>query len=72
MSPALLHIVFTPSGAGSLRQVVSFFDCLSFGPINPPDLSLRSKWVENELGWTGWDGIARYSETFWREALSLG
>jgi hypothetical protein len=26
--------------------------------------------VEGELGWTGWDGIARDSKTFWREALS--
>ena len=82
MTPAPLHIVFTPSGAGSLRQaltdagrddqVISSFDCLSFGPISPPDLPLRSKWVEDELGWTGWDGIARDSETFWREALSFG
>jgi Protein of unknown function/Domain of unknown function (DUF1835) len=77
-----LHIVFTPSGAGSLRQalanagrddqVISSFDHLGFGPINPLDLLLRSKWVENELGWTGWDGIARDSEQFWREALVPG
>ena len=77
-----LHIVFTPSGAGSLSQalanagrddqVISSFDHLGFGPINPLDLSLRSKWVENELGWTGWDRIARDSEQFWREALVPG
>jgi hypothetical protein len=82
MAPAPLHVVFTPSGAGSLRQaladaghddeVVSLFDCLSFGPINPPDMSLRSKWVEQELGRTGWDDIGRDSGTFWREALSPG
>jgi hypothetical protein len=63
MAPAPLHVVFTPSGAGSLRQaladagrddqVISSFDNLSFGPIDPPDLLLRSKWVESELGWTG-------------------
>jgi hypothetical protein len=80
MTRASLHIVFTPSGASSLRQaladagrddeVVSLFDCLSFGPINPPDMSLRSKWVEHELGRTGWDDIDRDSGTFWRGALS--
>jgi hypothetical protein len=82
MAPSPLHVVFTPSGAGSLRkaladagrddQVISSFDDLSFGPINPSDLPLRSKWVENELGWTGWDDILPETEAFWREALSLG
>lgn len=77
-----LHVVFTPSGAGSLRQalanagrddqVISSFDHLGFGPINPPDLPLRSKWVENELGWTGWNDITPETEAFWREALSPG
>lgn len=77
-----LHVVFTPSGAGSLRQalanagrddqVISSFDHLGFGPINPADLPLRSKWVENELGWTGWDDITPKTEAFWREALSPG
>jgi hypothetical protein len=77
MTQAILHVVFTPSGAGSLSQalknagrddqVISFFDDLSFGPINPPDSSLRTNWVENELGWTEWDA---QSETFWRKALS--
>ncbi len=80
MTHTPLHIVFTPSGASSLRQalaaagrndqVVSSFDNLSFGPINPPDLPLRAEWVENELGWTGWNNIARDSDAFWREALS--
>ena len=45
MTQTTLHVVFTPSGAGNLRealknagrdgQVVTFFDDLSFGPINP-------------------------------------
>lgn len=80
MTHGLLHVVFTPSGANSLRtaledagrddQVISSFDCLSFGPINPVELSLRSKWVEDELGWTGWNKIAPETEAFWREALS--
>jgi len=82
MTRAPLHVVFTPSGAGCLRhalaiagradQVISAFDSLSFGPINPPDLPLRSKWVEEELGWTGWHDIAPETDAFWREALSPG
>lgn len=82
MTRGTLHVVFTPSGAKDLKhalatagrddQVISSFDHLGFGPINPPDLSLRSKWVENELGWTGWDDIAPETEAFWREALSPG
>jgi hypothetical protein len=82
MTPAPLHVVFTSPGASSLRealedvgrddQVVSLFDCLSFGPINPPDLSLRSKWVEDELGRTGWDDVNLDTDNFWREALSPG
>jgi len=78
MAQRIVHVVFTPSGAGCLRQalksarrddeVVTFFDNLSFGPINPPDAS-RAKWVESELGWTGWDEVASSSETLWREAL---
>lgn len=80
MTQPVLHVVFTPSGAGSLKQalqhadrddgVISFFDNLSFGPINPPDPSLRAKWVESELGWTEWNDVTAGSDRFWREALS--
>jgi Protein of unknown function/Domain of unknown function (DUF1835) len=80
MTQPTLHVVFTPSGAGSLRPaltsagrddlVIAFFDDLSFGPINPPASSLRAEWVENELGWTGWDGVTAKVERFWHEALA--
>jgi hypothetical protein len=80
MMQKMLHVIFTPSGAGSLNQalrnagrddqVISFFDDLSFGPINSADSSLRAKWVENELGWTEWDDVTAQSERFWRDALS--
>jgi Domain of unknown function (DUF1835) len=53
---SVLHIVFNPSAAAGLRdalrqagrdeRVISFFDSLSFGPINPPDPELRSEWVQ--------------------------
>src|SRR5256885_906746 len=82
MTAAPLHIVFTDSGASLLRQaleaadrndqVISTFEDFSLGPINPSDFPLRSKGIENELGWTGWEGIARDSKAFWREALSRG
>jgi hypothetical protein len=75
-----LHIVFNPSGAGCLREalrqsgrtdgVVSLFDCLSFGPINPPDPKLRTTWVEEQLGYTGWEEAVGEATSFWSEALS--
>jgi hypothetical protein len=79
MTQTTLHVVFTPSGAGCLLQALEsvgrddqmsvFFDDLSFGPINPPDASLRTKWVENELGRADWDEVTAVSERFWREAF---
>jgi hypothetical protein len=75
-----LHIVFNSSAAASLRdalrqagrdeRVVSLSDCLSFGPINPPDPELRRKWVEEELDYTGWEEVIGET-SFWREALSI-
>jgi hypothetical protein len=80
MTQATLHVVFTPSGAGSLRpaltsagrddQVIALFDNLSFGPINPAASASRAEWVENQLGWTNWEEVTALSERFWHEALS--
>jgi hypothetical protein len=80
MTQTVPHFVFTPSGAFCLAhalegagrddQVVTFFDDLSFGPINPPDSVLRAKWVENELGRSGWDEMTAESERGWDIALS--
>jgi hypothetical protein len=80
MTQTVLHFVFTPSGAGCLNQalkaagrddqIIIFFDDLSFGPINPPDSSLRAEWVENELGRTGWEDITAESERFWKAPSS--
>ena len=82
MSSDTLHIVFTPSGAGTLRdvlsadgrneRVVSLFDDLSFGPIEPSDGSTRPPWVEEQLGYTDWNDVIAQSESFWRESLSHG
>lgn len=65
MTSDVLHVVFTPEGAWSLgralrtegrskERVVCLLDDLSFGPVNPPDPSVREAWVETELGFTGW------------------
>ena len=72
MARTVLHFVFTLSGAGCLRQalrkagrddpVIVAYDDLSFGPINPADPSLRAKWVENELGRSGWDDVGAATE----------
>jgi hypothetical protein len=91
MLPAL-HVVFTKFGAAALREalqasgrndaVVGFPDNLSFGPIDPADPKTRRRWVEKELGFTGWpstpedDGdngwedVPAKTRTFWNESLS--
>lgn len=79
MTHTVLHFVFTASGAGCLvqalrkagrnDQVIISCDDLSFGPINPSDYASRSKWVENELGQTDRDEMAKPSERDWYEAL---
>lgn len=78
MSEPVRHIVFTPSGAGTLRQalqaagrdddVVSLFDDLSFGPIDTLDPFERARWVAEELGWDDWEEVS--ARAFWNEALS--
>ena len=82
MSLDLLHVLFTPSGSGELRRalalsgrnepVVCSFDNLSFGPIDPPDAELRTRWVEKELGYSGWEDVIAQTIPFWSEALAPG
>jgi Protein of unknown function/Domain of unknown function (DUF1835) len=82
MTETTLHFVFSPSGAANLAealeqagrddQVVTFFDDLSFGPIDPPHPILRAKWVEKELGRAGWDEMTTESERGWQQALAIG
>jgi hypothetical protein len=59
VTTSTLHVVFSPSAAGSLRQalcdagredrVACYFDNLALGPINPPELQVRQQWMEEEL-----------------------
>src|SRR5690242_9028483 len=79
-SREILHVVFTPSGAATLRQalktlgrsdsVAAAFDDLSFGPIDPLDLPSRRAWIESELGWADYD-IGAETNKFQREAFAL-
>jgi hypothetical protein len=60
------HVVFSPSAAGTLKralaqagrpdEVLCPFDNFSFGPIATDDADLRARWVEEALGYTGWQG----------------
>src|SRR5258707_9486637 len=75
-----LHILFNPSAAADLRRalentggedkVIAYCDDLSFGPINPPDTLARSTWVDQVLGYSGWEELAPELEEFWAEALA--
>jgi hypothetical protein len=44
--------------------------CLSFGPINPPNGELRRAWVEDQLGYTGWEDVVNKSSAFWNQAAA--
>jgi hypothetical protein len=75
---SVLHVVFSPSAAGSLREalflaerpdrVVALFDDFSFGPINPPDPNLRRAWEGDVLGYEEID-LGAEDHAFWSEAL---
>ncbi len=64
MNSDVLHIVFTPGGAWSLRRaldavgrddrVICLLDDLSLGPIAPPDPYARAAWAQTQLGFTAW------------------
>lgn len=81
MTPETLHIVFNPSAGASLRdalrelgrsdRVVSLFDDLSFGPINPPSPELRRAWVEQELGYSDWEETTGEATSFWTDVLAF-
>jgi hypothetical protein len=74
-----LHILFSPSAAVDLRgalamagrddQVVRLMDDLSFGPIDPPDLQARARWIEEALGWDDWETLAPELDAFWLASL---
>lgn len=82
MALSPLHIVFNPSAAFSLREalketgqrtrVISLFDDLSYGPIDPPDPAARAAWIERKLGYTDLDDMFRRDAEFWALSLAPG
>jgi len=82
MSKSTLHIVFSGSAAGLLRQalkkigrparVLSFDDNLGFGPIDPPDPDVRLDWMIQHLGAAreDWDWLPAQTNEFWSTALT--
>lgn len=80
MAMPTLHVVFNMSAAPDLAEalalvgradrVVAFPDNLSFGPIGPPDPTLRVAWGEAELGLVGWEELAAKTQEFWDAALA--
>lgn len=79
MSKPLLHVLFTPSGAGTLRQtlvqqgrteqVACPFDDFSFGPVGADDTA-RVAWVEEELGITDWQSVVAETAPFLEASCS--
>jgi hypothetical protein len=81
-SEGILHICFSESGAGLLREslrkagrreaVIALPDDLRYGPIDPPDPEVRRAWMLRELSLTGRETawLPGDVEGFWR--LSLG
>ena len=76
-----LHIVFGEAAGGVLRQalraagrsdrVITYWDDLSFGPIDPPDAASRSAWATRELGFpAARPSLARRERAFWTVALA--
>lgn len=80
MTQPQFHVVFGCSAAGTLKQaletvgrsdkVLGLMDYYSFGPIADDDAEKRKKWVEEELGYTGWDDITDQSAEFLARSLS--
>jgi hypothetical protein len=68
MSAHKLHVLFSPSAAGTLKQalqimgrsdeVLCLFDNFSFGPIATDDGNARTRWVEKHLGYSDDEDVA--------------
>ena len=74
-----VHVVFNMSAAASIRQALERLDCreriiglmddLSFGPIDPPSVSLRKAWIETSLVFD-LEEVVEMADLFWAEATS--
>lgn len=76
----VVHVVFSPSAAGSLKQALGTIGCkdrvigqmddLSFGPISETGHRERLSWIENELAYDGYEEVLRSDDVFWAKATS--
>jgi hypothetical protein len=74
MSEPRLHLLFSPSAAGTLKQalrsadrpddVLWLSDDFSFGPIATNDPETRVRWVAEKLGNTDWQGVTDETAAF--------
>lgn len=74
MSETRRHVMFSPSAAGALKhalklagradEVLCPLDDFSFGPIATDDGEARIRWVEDVLGYSGWQEITDRSAAF--------
>lgn len=79
MAKPQFHLLFSPSGAGTLRatlseegrtdEVGSVFDDFSFGPLDS-DEATRLSWIENEFSITEWDSVIADSRPALTASLS--
>jgi hypothetical protein len=75
-----LHVIFSPSAAGSLKQalketgrsgrVICPFDDFGFGPIAADDPDARARWVGDALGYTDWHEAVASNAPVLTESLS--
>jgi len=80
VSKPLLHVIFSPSGAGTLRQTLAQqgrtdrvacpYDDFSFGPIAKADGAARAAWVEEELGVSDWESVVATTAPFLEASCS--
>ncbi|RUU57942.1 DUF1835 domain-containing protein [Mesorhizobium sp. M2C.T.Ca.TU.009.01.2.1] len=74
----VVHVVFNMSAAGSLRHalahmgrhetVIGLPDDLSFGPVDPPAIDLRARWMEDVLGFERRPDLEQEADLFWSRA----
>lgn len=77
---SVLHVVIGHSAAMSLKQaiqsagnddsVLNYSDDLSYGPINPPDVNLRAKWIEQNLSFDLTEELGEIETIFWKPLLA--
>ena len=81
VTTSILHILFSPTAAGCLRQalrdagrkdrVACYVENLALGPINPPDLQMRQHWMEEELRCKDLSELeTAEADAFWKAALA--